>query len=387
MKLLHCIRSADPQTGGPIEGVRQFTRILTERGHQVEIVTLDAPTAPWLKDLPVRAHGCGPVSSSYGYKSGFIDWLEEKSKSKDAVIGNGIWQYNSFATRVACRRSDTPYFVFLHGMLDPWFKRTYPFKHLKKWLYWPWGEYRVLRDARAVLFTCEEERRLARESFWLYKAREMVLGYGSCFPEGDSVEQIRIFDRKYPDLESRRILLFLGRIHPKKGLDLLLKAFARVAHRDSTLHLVIAGPDQIGWRTQLEKLSIELHIDNRVAWLGMLKGDLKWGAIRSAEAFILPSHQENFGIVVAEAMSCGVPVLISNQVNIWREIQMDRAGFVEPDDLQGTIRLLETWLNLDEIQRQDISRNALHCFKERFEMTSIAERMIAFFEKEIGTRH
>jgi glycosyltransferase involved in cell wall biosynthesis len=243
-----------------------------------------------------------------------------------------------------------------------------------------------LRDARAVLFTCEEERSLARESFWLYKARELVLGYGSAFPEGDSVEQIRIFNRNYPELESKRILLFLGRIHPKKGCDLLLKAFAQIAQRDSTLHLVIAGPDQIGWRAQLEKLSVELGIHNRIAWLGMLKDDLKWGAIRRAEAFVLPSHQENFGIVVAEAMSCGVPVLISNQVNIWREIQTDRAGFVEPDDLQGTIRLLEAWLNLDEMQRQNISRNALHCFRERFEMTSIAERMIAFFEEEIGTR-
>ena len=63
------------------------------------------------------------------------------------------------------------YFVFTHGMLDPWFKRTYPLKHLKKWLYWPWAEYRVLRDAQAVLFTCEEERILARQSFWLYKCK------------------------------------------------------------------------------------------------------------------------------------------------------------------------------------------------------------------------
>ena len=100
----------------------------------------------------------------------------------DAVIVHGLWQYSSFGVWRALAGTDTPYFVFPHGMLDPWFKRTYPAKHFKKLLYWPWAEYRVLRDAAAVLFTSEEERRLARESFALYRAREVVVNYGTAAP-------------------------------------------------------------------------------------------------------------------------------------------------------------------------------------------------------------
>ena len=87
-----------------------------------------------------------------------LSWLRENATRYDAVIVNGIWQYHSYATWLALHRSETPYFVFTHGMLDPWFKRRHPLKHLKKWLYWPWADYRVLRDAQAVIFTCEEER-------------------------------------------------------------------------------------------------------------------------------------------------------------------------------------------------------------------------------------
>jgi glycosyltransferase involved in cell wall biosynthesis len=122
-----------------------------------------------------------------------------------------------------------PYFVFTHGMLDPWFKRHYPLKHLKKWLYWPWGEYRVLRDARALMFTCEEERRLARESFWLYKANECVTNYGTARPEGDSEKQREAFLSEFPELRGKRVLLFLGRIHEKKGCDILIQSFGDLA--------------------------------------------------------------------------------------------------------------------------------------------------------------
>jgi glycosyltransferase involved in cell wall biosynthesis len=384
MRILHCIRSANPRSGGTIEGIRQLAQIHTSQGHQVEVASLDPPDAPWLKEFPVPLHGLGPVHSSYGFKPGFRSWIEAKCRSLDAVIGNGLWQYNSLAMRRACRRTGTPYFVFPHGMLDPWFKRTYPLKHIKKWFYWPWGEYPVLRDARAVFFTSEEERRLARESFWLYRVNEVVLGYGTQPPSGNAELQQAAFRGQFPGLDAKRILLFLGRIHPKKGCDLLLEAFARVATRDPALQLIFAGPDQVSWQSNLEAQSERLGIAKRVSWLGMLKGEVKWGALRCAEAFVLPSHQENFGIAVVEALACGTPVLISNQVNIWREIQADKAGLVEPDDLAGTTRLLENWLDRDVAQREVFSRNALACFQRHFEMTAVAERLIAYLGKSIS---
>jgi glycosyltransferase involved in cell wall biosynthesis len=151
--------------------------------------------------------------------------MRQHHKQFDAVIVHGIWQYSSFGVWRALAGTDTPYFVFPHGMLDPWFKRTYPLKHLKKLLYWPWAEYRVLRDAAAVLFTSEEERRLARESFALYRCREVVVNFGTAAPE--NLERAReVFFGTHPQLRNRRFLLFLGRLHVKKGCDLLINIVA-----------------------------------------------------------------------------------------------------------------------------------------------------------------
>src|SRR5439155_16750291 len=165
-------------------------------------------------------------------------------------------------------------------------------------------------------------------------------------------EQREAFLKAFPHLRDKRILLFLGRLHEKKGCDLLLQAFADLAGSSkqvpAELHLVMAGPAKDEYGEFLKNLAVKLRIDSRVTWTNMLAGDLKWGAFHSAEAFILPSHQENFGIAVAEALACGLPVLISNRVNIWREIRLHGAGFVEGDDLKGTQRLLKSWVALDE---------------------------------------
>jgi hypothetical protein len=114
-------------------------------------------------------------------------------------------------------------FVYPHGMLDPWLKRTYPRKHIKKWAYWLWADYRVLRDAKAVLFTSEQERLLARQTFWMYRAQEQVVGYGTSAPLADAARQRPIFWQHFPQLRGQRILLFLSRIHPPKRV--------RPAHR------------------------------------------------------------------------------------------------------------------------------------------------------------
>src|SRR5207253_1199444 len=186
-------------------------------------------------------------------------WLRERGGGYDRVIVHGIWQHLSFAVWQRYAGSPIPYYVFPHGMLDPWFKKRYPLKHIKKWLYWPWAEYRVLRDAAAVVFTCEEERLLARKSFWLYKAKERVVAYGTADPVFRA-SQREDFLAKFPVLRGKQYLLFLSRIHRKKGCDLLLEAFAAVFKRDSELHLVMAGPDSTNWRPQLEPLARNLGI-------------------------------------------------------------------------------------------------------------------------------
>ena len=280
--------------------------------------------------------------------------------------------------------TSTPYFVYTHGMLDPWFKRAYPLKHLKKWLFWPWGDYRLLRDAAAVLFTSEDERRLARQSFWLYRCKEVVVNYGTSVPPDEADAQRQAFLARFPQLADTRNLLFLGRLHEKKGVDLLLQALAAVRARQPALtegvRLVMAGPASDDYGQRMQQLATQLGLDDITVWTGMVSGPEKWGAFRCAEAFALPSHQENFGISVAESLACGVPVLISNQVNIWREIQQSQGGLVEQDTHAGTERLLTRWLATPPEQWAQMRVNARQCFLQRFLIDRTAESFIEAME-------
>jgi glycosyltransferase involved in cell wall biosynthesis len=321
-------------------------------------------------------HALGPTRGTYRYTASLRPWLRAHAGDYDAVIVNGLWQYHSFATWQVMRELGRPYVVFTHGMLDPWFKRTYPLKHLKKWLYWPWAEYRVLRDAAAVLFTSEDERLLARQAFWLYQAREVVVSYGTQSPPQDAASLREDFLAARPELRDKRVLLFLGRLHVKKGCELLIEAFARVAAEEPRLHLLMAGPDQTGWVSQLKARAQALGVANRITWSGMLQGRAKWGAFYSSEVFMLPSHQENFGIAVAEALGCGLPTLISDKVNIWREVHAARAGLVAEDSQAGTLKNLRAWLALQPEDRAAMGQRACALFADRFSVDRMATTLI-----------
>ncbi len=376
LRVLHVISSADRRGGGPIEGILQINRALQSLGHESELVTPDPPDAPWLAEFPMPITALGGAKFSYRYSPHLVPWLMENASRYDCLIVNGLWQFHGLAVRQAALRLGVPYFVYTHGMLDPWFKRAFPLKHLKKLLYWHWNERRILRDAAAVCFTSEEERRLARHSFGCYHASEVVVNYGTSVPAGDPDTQREMFLSRWPHLREQRLLLFLSRIHAKKGCDLLLEAFARAVATDPSLHLVMAGPDQTGWQAKLEAQAQKLGIAEHITWTGMLSGEMKWGAFRAAEAFALPSHQENFGIAVAEALACGVPVLISDKVNIWREIEQSGAGLVAPDTKAGTSDLLQRWLCLSEQERQVMGCHAAECFAEHFEIHQAAQSLL-----------
>jgi glycosyltransferase involved in cell wall biosynthesis len=376
MKLLWIKTSLDPTEGGPVTAISQLIAKLSELGHPSELVTLDTGNTKWVLEFPGTVHALGPSWGKYRYNSQLIGWLRKNAPRFDAVIVSGIWQFPSFATWLASRKTNFSYFVFTHGMLDPWFRSAYPLKHLKKWLYWPWAEYRVLRDAKAVLFTSEDEKRLAPQSFELYKANEVVVNYGIQNPTGDPDYQRNLFFRTYPELVGKRLILFLSRIDQKKGCDLLLNAFAEIASQHPDFHLIMVGPDQKNLQASLIAQAHQLALDEKITWTGMLGGDLKWGAFRSSEVFILPSHSENFGIVVAEALACGLPVLTTNKVNIWHEVADSKAGFVENDTLEGVRQLLDNWIKLTEQERTAMGENAKMCFQQHFELDMVAKNLI-----------
>lgn len=385
LRILRIIPSLDPKGGGPTEGARKIDAELLALGHSVEVACLDAPGAAFHATYPAPVHALGPTRmGSYRYAPRLVPWLRDSRQRYDAIIVNGLWQYHGLGAWRALAGTQTPYVVFTHGMLDPWFKRTYPLKHFKKWLYWPWAEYRLLRDAKAVIFTSEEERLLARESFWLYRCNEVVTAYGTAAPAGDAEGLKAAFLSRHPHLQGKRLLLFLSRIHEKKGCDLLVSAFAQVAASDPDLQLVMAGPDQTGWVANLKDQAERLGIAERVSWPGMLQGDDKWGAFYAAEVFCLPSHQENFGIVVAEALACGKPVLISNKVNIWREIEADGVGIVHDDTLEGTLRGLQQWLALTPPARLQMQQSARPSFDARFRIDRVAASLVNILQRHVA---
>ncbi len=384
MRILRCIHSLNPNLGGPGEGIRQISSVLKNQGHNIDVICLDDPESSWLERNPFTVHALGPVANAYGYTNKLIPWFKSNYSQYDCIIVHGLWQYTSFAAWRALRKTNVPYYVYPHGMLDPWFKNTYPFKHLKKCLYWPWAEYHVLKDARAVLFTCEEERILARQSFRPYRCHEKVVHYGTAVPTGNTESQKNTFFEKYPQLKDKRLLLYLGRIHEKKGVDLLIQAFGRLKNSDDgplddNIHLIIAGPcsDQNYLQSLKNKmLSFGREVADRIIWTGMLQDDLKWGACHASDAFILPSHQENFGLAVAEALATGTPVLISNKVNIWREIEEESAGYVENDNLEGCENLIRCWLNTKPDLWISYKKNAQHCFQKYFDVDLAAQSLI-----------
>jgi glycosyltransferase involved in cell wall biosynthesis len=378
MRILHIVGTIDPKAGGVSEAIRS----LIEYGpadYQQEVVSIDDPAAPFLADIPVPTHAFGPYSSAFAYSPRLKPWLLANRDRFDAVFVHGLWVYCGIAAwQVFADR--VPYAVFPHGMLDPYFKRAFPRKHLKKWLYWLPAQYWVLRAASKVVFTCQAEADLAKQSFWLHHWKPHVVAFGATAPSGDHAVLRQSFAIEFPQLQGRRFLLFLGRIHPKKGCDLLLEAFAKAADLDPGLDLVMAGPDPDNLQSVLMPPLTAAGLAPRVHWLGMLQGDTKWGAFLTAEAFILPSHQENFGLAVAEALACACPVLLSDKVNIAPDIAADRAGFMEPDTPTGTLALLTRWIATTPATREAMRHQALDTFNARYDMRTNASAILRIFE-------
>lgn len=391
MVILHVILTVNPEFGGPIEGIMTSAGILREQGCDREILSLDAPGDPWVKSCPLPVHALGIRHAAYpklrrklpwlryGYTPHFVPWLKANARRYDAIIVNGLWNYSSLGAWRALRETDTRYFVYPHGMLDPYFNKVQPIKALAKQLLWWFSEGPLIANAVRVMYVTEEERQLARNSFWPYRGKDRVVPYGIVDIAGDPKTQAAAFLAACPKLANRNFILFLSRIHPKKGCDLLIEAFAKIAARDPTLDLVMAGPDSVGWVKKLQEMAAEHGVAERIHWPGMLRGDLKWGAFHAASAFILPSHQENFGIVVAEAMACGKPVLTTSKVNTWREVQDSGAGLIVNDDLDGVTQLLEKFVSLSAEEKQRIGACARKGFVEKFDLGTLAPQLIEAF--------
>ncbi|MEO3407485.1 glycosyltransferase [Mucilaginibacter sp. CAU 1740] len=392
MKVLHVISSMDPKMGGVCEAVRITAVGLQTLGIHNEVVCVDEET--YHQDTTYTQHNLGPSKNPWYYSNRLLPWLNENIGRFDAVIVHGLWLYHGYAANKAFQNLKkkggsslkTKLFVMPHGMLDPYFQRakTRRLKALRNVIYWGLIEKHIINNADELLFTCQTELQLAREPFWPYKPkRETVVGLGVEAPPAYNASMLSVFEEKIPAVKGSPYLLFLSRIHEKKGVDMLLHSYTKIIEQQTSdagqqdltnvPKLVIAGPGlESDYGLQLkETVDNSELLSKLVHFPGMLTGEAKWGAFYGCEAFVLPSHQENFGIAVVEALTCNKPVLISNQVNIWPEIEQAGGAIVADDTLIGTFEMLDKWSGLASTDKDKMAAGARHCYEKHFAIDAV----------------
>ena len=387
MKILRIITSMNPALGGPCQGIRNSIPAMAKLGVQNEVLCFDNPEVKFIVNQGFKIHSVGPARGPYSYCEGLDHWLLQNLGNYDIIIIHGLWLYNSYGTYRIWRnlkragKKVPRLFVMPHGMLDPYFQtsRDRRLKALRNWFFWKLVEEKVVNGSDGLLFTCEEELLLARKTFKpYYPKREMNVSYGIKKPPELKKNFFTEFLKKYPSLNARPYWLFLSRIHPKKGVWNLIQAYIKLKKENNEIpDLVIAGP---GLQTSFGKKILKVADCKTIHFPGMLVGPAKWAAFYYCEAFILPSHQENFGIAVVEALACGRPVLISNKVNIWREIQNGNAGLVAEDTREGTYALLKDWSELPESSRLKLGTSAVELFEQNFRIDQAAIKMTECFK-------
>ena len=381
MHVLHVVSGIDPKAGGVSQALQTMIKGLSQLSVQNDVVTLDDPQAVYLQKLTFPVYATGPAKSSWQYSADFLPWMKEHVTQYDLVIVHGLWQYHTYATYKAwaqVKAKKPKLYVMPHGMLDPWFQRAAgrKLKAIRNWIFWQLIENKLVNKADGLLFTCEMEKKLAEIPFQPYSPKtEQVVSLGVEAPPAFTPAMALAFQEKCPGL-SREFILFISRIHVKKGVDLLIDAYRRLKAEGTQLpQLVIAGP---GLETAYgQEMQQRAGGDKDILFPGMLEGNAKWGGFYTCEAFILPSHQENFGIAVVEALACAKPVLISDQINIWKEIELEKAGVIENDTKSGTYTLLQRWTALTGDQKQQMALRAKTAFETHFTVSQASRRMLS----------
>ena len=386
MNLLHLIATLNPESGGVSQALRTSIEGLEKIGVNNSVVCLDDEHEEFLTVDSFHTIPLGKGIGPWCHNRNLINWLIDNLGKYDAVILHGLWLFPGYALQKVIKKIKTikggnpPAFIVMpHGMLDPYFQKAQgrKLKALRNIVYWQLIEKNVVNNADALLFTCEEEMNLAATYFRPYSPKnKYIVSLGVPLPYLNSKNLMKNIDEKY--------ILFLSRIHPKKGIDILIEAYSEIiaeniAENKNTYfpNLVIAGP---GLDTEFGKeiynnVQSNLDIKDLIYFPGMLSGDAKWEAFYNCEAFILPSHQENFGIAVVEALSCGKPVLITDKINIWREIQEGNAGLVEVDTKEGIKKLLKKWLDYSEDKKKQMRLTALECYTSKFTVEKATAKM------------
>ena len=381
IRILHVIASLAERTGGPAKAAREMARAVARRGHSVSIYTTDRDAEPREGLVPGLAFDDGGVQvrvfAQGAPRALATSWplaaaLDRAVAEADVVHIHSLFLFHVWAAARACRRHARPYLLRPHGTLDPFLRQR---RRMEKRVLGLLFQDRVIREAGALHWTAAEEGVLAAPA--VFGTRGVVVPNGLDLAAYAKLPAPGGLRRRLPETADRRIVLFLSRLNFKKGLDLLIPAFGRVAAARRDLHLVVAGPDD-GMGDAARGWASAQGIADRVSFPGLLSGDAKLEAFRDAACFVLPSYSENFGIAVIEAMACGLPVLISDRVNIWREIAAAEAGRVAPPDVDAVAAGLEALL-ADEPAATAMGARARRFVAAHYDWAEIAVRLEAVY--------
>jgi glycosyltransferase involved in cell wall biosynthesis len=337
IRILHVIASIAQRTGGPAKAVVDMAAAVAARGHAVSIYTTDRemsqaeradigkPAADGVERRVFRQNWPQQFAASWDLGAA----LEEAIPKADVVHLHSLYLYHVWKAASVCRLAKVPYLLRPHGSLDPYLWRRH---RLRKSLVELAFQNRVIRAAAALHWTAADEMRLAAP--YTFGAPGVVVPNGLDMRGYATLPEPGAFFAAHPELAGTKPILFLSRINFKKGLDVLVPAFAKALAVDPALRLVIAGPDD-GYQKTAEGFAATAGVADKILWLGMLSGEAKKAAFVDCAAFALPSWSENFGIAIVEAMACKAPVIVSDRVNIWREIEGAGAGLVSPPDIDA----------------------------------------------------
>jgi glycosyltransferase involved in cell wall biosynthesis len=387
VKILHVIPSIGPLRGGPSFVIRTMSEGLAARGCQVDVATTDDNGRERLRvplDRPVSENAVRywyfPRQTRFYTVSWPLSrWLKKNTPAYDLVHIHALFSFGVLAAAWWAHRCGVPYVVRPLGTLNRW-----GIENRRPWLKQAslrLIEGRILSAAAAVHYTSEEEREEA--SAVVSGVRPIVIPNPVNF-QFDGGRTKGCLRSRYPALDGKRIILFLSRLDPKKGLDLLLAAFARLRARTPDVALVLGGSGEERFVAQLRRQARELGIEADVLWAGFLEKDDKKAALADADLFALPSYSENFGVAAVEAMAAGLPLVVSDCVAIHREIAAAGAGLVvscREDSLADALsRLLD-----DPGLRREMGRRG-KTLSESFSPARVGEHLLELYSEICSSR-
>ena len=295
----------------------------------------------------------------------------------DIIHVHEIWHYPGYAAYNTAKKADKPYIVTVHGALEPWCLNH---KAFKKSIYAALIQRRILNEAAAIHAVTQEEVENIR-GFGV-DAPVVVIPNGIEPAKFEALPSLFEIERLYPELRGKKVLLFLGRIHPKKGLDILARAFGHIARSRKDLHLLIVGPDNDGYRSQVERLLESEMVIERTTFTGMLTERWKLAALSRADICAIPSYSEGMSIVVLEAMACGLPVVITRQCH-FPEVAEAKAGIIIEPNADQLADALNKLLD-DQKLCKEMGENGRRLIMEKFTWDKIADQMIRLYENVLG---